>query len=147
MKTLRIKRNIPQSPHATTSTIMGDGLRALNGLEPPWRDNLPFKSCVPAGIYTMLPFDSPSHGAVYIFVGGTVVMFEDQLPLSLHAVRYLVEMHGANYPHEIVGCVAPGMEVGTQDNMPAVWNSQKALSQIKDWGNYPDPLQCIISWT
>jgi len=65
-------------------------------LEPPWRNNQPQISCIPAGVYTLKPFESPTFGAC----------------LSVDPVsgRDLIRMHGGNFFVNTKGCILPGKD-------------------------------------
>jgi hypothetical protein len=114
-----------------------------HGLERPWLDNRPFESCIPTGQYILLPWESPTFGPVYIFVGGSVSIEQGK------GDRYACLIHSANYTKQLQGCLALGMDkvdwYEPQDSA-AVWSSRKALSDFKEKVGYSDPVQVTISW-
>jgi hypothetical protein len=65
-------------------------------LELPWKDNEPKISCVPAGTY---PLHKEYSSA-----------FKDHLwELKLVPGRSECKIHSANYPSQLLGCIAPGL--------------------------------------
>lgn len=69
------------------------------GVELPWLNNREDVSCVPAGTYFADLVDSPAHGLVYELRG---------VPQ-----RTNIQIHVANFAHELRGCLAPGKEIST----------------------------------
>jgi len=65
-------------------------------LELPWLNNEAQKSCVPAGEYPLILEYSPSFKT-------------DLWELKLVPGRSECKIHAANFPHELRGCIAPGM--------------------------------------
>ncbi len=112
----------------------------LHGIEQPWRDNKPFKSCIPSGMYTLLPWESEKFGDCYVFVGGEVSLYEG------NGSRYACLIHSANYAHQLQGCLAVGLSEGvSEDGKPAVWNSKKAVQKLQDVVG-EGPAQVNIRW-
>lgn len=98
----------------------------LHGIEQAWRDNKPFKSCIPSGTYTLLPWESEKFGDCYAFVGGEVSLYKGNAP------RYACLIHSANYASQLQGCMAVGLAKGHDNGKPAVWNSRKAIRKLQD---------------
>ncbi|WP_244943703.1 DUF5675 family protein [Vibrio algivorus] len=100
-----------------------------NTVEQPWNNNEVGASCVKEGVYVISPFDSPSHGDVYILsapqLGVTKTPEEG-------GTRSLCEIHVANTPSELKGCIAPGESFGVVNNQWAVVSSQKAFDKLKE---------------
>uniref|UniRef100_UPI004048835D DUF5675 family protein n=1 Tax=Polynucleobacter sp. TaxID=2029855 RepID=UPI004048835D len=77
---------------------------SLYTVEPPWKDNEPNVSCIPDGLYDLALRKSPkvfqssggkySHGYEILGVPG----------------RQFCMIHPANWPHELDGCIAPGLD-------------------------------------
>jgi len=80
--------------------------RVLQSLECPWKNNEPFESCIPDGVYRIDPWQSPTHGECYIISGGTVGKTE--------GVRTYCLFHAANKVSQLQGCIALGLS----------WNGQ-----------------------
>ena len=141
MKTVLINR-FESSERGTRSTVTcGDDL--WHGIERPWLDNRPFESCIPSGVYGLLPWDSPKYGEVYIFVGGSVGLTEGD------GDRYACLIHAANYPRQLQGCLALGQnstDYYEQEKSAAVWSSKAAVGDFRRTVGY-EPMQAIIRWT
>lgn len=99
----------------------------LHTLELPWVNNEKGKSCIPAGIYTLVPFNSPKHKM-------WVWKFLNTSP------REDIEMHVANYAcdcvvntvqkhSELLGCIAPGF--GFNPDIPMLTESRNAMQYLK----------------
>ncbi len=93
-------------------TLSIDGEPVCATCEQPWNDNKADHSCIPEGAYQLLPYDSPAHGPTIVFhnpdlgIYGTPVM----IPVG-KAGRSLCEIHNANWPFQLKGCVAVGAHV------------------------------------
>lgn len=100
-----------------------------NTVEQPWNNNEVGASCVKEGVYLISPFESPSHGDVYILsapqLGVTKTPEEG-------GERSLCEIHVANTPSELKGCIAPGQSFGVVNNQWAVVSSQKAFDSLME---------------
>lgn len=72
-------------------------------------------TCIPEGWYIAKKYNSPANKC-------QVWLLQD-VPN-----RTMIEFHIANYPHELLGCIAPGTEDQTGPNMePGVANSKVAF--------------------
>lgn len=75
---------------------------------------------IQAGTYELAPFKSPHNGDVLI--------------LKNVPNRTYIEVHSANYPFELKGCIAPGLDrgeiVGPQGRIYYVSRSKEALAQL-----------------
>jgi hypothetical protein len=85
--------------HGTFSRWTIDGLPFCWGVELPWRNNEPGVSCIPAGLYAAKLTESPRNGTVYELQG---------VPQ-----RSDIQIHSANFAHQLKGCMAPGKEIET----------------------------------
>ena len=138
MKTLKIERY----------EVMGDGTRSrvllpsgdmLHGLERSWRGNKPNVSCIPDGVYAIVPHISPHFQECYALIGGTVGIEPGQ------GKRWGCLIHPANYPHELSGCLAIGLRRDVRNEEPIIWSSRDACKILaEDLGN--EPAVAVISW-
>lgn len=95
-------------------------------VEKPWKDNTPFKSCVPTGEYALVPHgEYGKDGDVLALVGETVSHYEDP-----NFKRYACLIHTANYPKDVVGCI--GLGDGYNPALGMVTNSRKSISKFYD---------------
>lgn len=98
---------------STTGEMLIDGRHQCYSLERPDLNNAAEVSCIPEGGYDLSLYFS-SHNKRWV-------------PL-LHDVpqRSMIEIHPANYPHELKGCIAPGV---TRD-IDAVYASVAAFEVL-----------------
>lgn len=76
----------------------------VHTLERPWLENAPFISCVPEGLYDLVPHSSEAHPNVWALVGETVSHWGGE-----GKARSAILIHPANWLHQLKGCIAPGM--------------------------------------
>jgi hypothetical protein len=107
--------------------------------EQPWNDNQPFKSCVPAGDYQLIPYHSQKYGKTFalknLSLGVGVVKGEAQ--------RYACLIHSANVAKQLQGCIAPGEQLGAIAGDWAVIASAKATKQLLERMTERDTLTII----
>lgn len=88
-------------PTQTDGVLYMPSGRELQTLELPWRNNQPFVSCIPDGMYKITPWNSPRHGDCYILEGEGVG--------HTSGYRTHILFHAANSIAELQGCVALGL--------------------------------------
>ena len=118
----------------------------FRGIEQPWRSNKPFASCIPAGLYSLIPWSTQKYKNVWAFYGGEVGLYESQ-----GGARYACLIHIANYASQVSGCLGLGMTAGfTAKGKNAVWNSGAAVQQMRElFYSYTKPedvITCEIRW-
>lgn len=102
----------------------------LYSIEPPWRDNLPDVSCVPPGIYTLMPYMSSEHGPTWYLQNA------DDTIGGRGAMRSYCELHSANWARQLEGCIAfglddvPMVDPVTNTVSPAVEHSVDAIEAL-----------------
>lgn len=72
-------------------------------VERPWRDNIPYVSCIPDGIYTATWHDSPKFGKTLAVHGGRVSIYPNK-----NKERNLILFHVGNWPENFSGCIGLG---------------------------------------
>lgn len=82
-------------------------------MELPWLENQHQVSCIPIGNYMVEQFTHDKLGRIF-----RILNVPD---------RDYIYMHGANWPTQIKGCIAPGMDYGEPNNIPGIIKSQDAL--------------------
>ena len=100
-------------------------------VEQPWRSNQPFSSCVPAGIYHVEPWVSPTHGACFILRNEAASIYKtyDEAKDVLGG-RWGILFHVANTAAELQGCIAPGTGLGTPYGRWGVTGSADAMDTL-----------------
>ena len=83
-------------------------------LEPPWRGNQVNVSCIPDGLYDVRP-DAEGRYIGHPEICGV-------------AGRSEIIIHPANHPHQLHGCMAPGMRFEIKNGVPVVWESDDAYA-------------------
>lgn len=91
---IELRRVTLASDCPTYGVLLSQGLPLCLTLELPWKNNVVGISCIPAGIYRVTKFKSPSKGDVFL----------------LHDVpdRSMIEIHVANTVKDIQGCIGVG---------------------------------------
>lgn len=104
-----------QTPLRTLGTMArDDGSKECETIERPWAGNQTGVSCIPAGRYVCSLRFSPHHGFAVFGV--------DNVPN-----RTDIEIHAANLPTQLLGCIALGESRGTLNGQDAVLASQAAV--------------------
>lgn len=106
-----------------------NGLPICLTCELPWGDNEPDKSCIPAGQYQVMPFQSPTKGQVWELVG---------VP-----GRAAILIHAGNDENDSEGCILVGNQFGVIYGLPGVFNSQKTLNLLR--AEWPASFNLIIT--
>lgn len=109
-----LQRDSQDSGRTYGTMARDDGTVECQTIERPWLNNQHGVSCIPAGLYPCTLRFSPHHGfAVY----GV-----ENVPN-----RSDIEIHAANLPTQLLGCVALGESRGTLNGQDAVLASQAAV--------------------
>lgn len=85
-----------------TFGILTVGGRQWAIVEQPWRNNEPFRSCVPEGSFECVSHKSPRFGQCFALVGDGVGINQGD------GHRWGILIHSANWPDQLQGCLAPG---------------------------------------
>lgn len=88
------------------------------------RGGLNFESCVPNGRYDLLPYKRSNGDLVFRLIRASLNVYSTKRQARKSGGgRWDILAHSANYPTEIVGCMAPGLsrEPGR------VWSSRDAM--------------------
>lgn len=99
-------------------------------MEKPWMDNKPSISCIPPGEYK-LRHGTFAHGGGY-----------PDLEFVEVDGRENIEIHAANFPKELKGCIAPGKGMSTTGW--AISESRKALAEILEAINGDPQMEIVI---
>ena len=90
----------------------------LYTIERPWIENRPFVSCIPAGVYQLeQDLTGRVHGPRLRAVPG----------------RSQINIHPANKPHELQGCIAPGLDWRVDYHTPMVTSSNEAMAIFNEY--------------
>jgi Family of unknown function (DUF5675) len=111
--------------------VLPDGT-LLYSLELPWKDNDKDVSCVPPGIYQLIPYTSPKHDSTWYLENAALGVG------GAGSHRSFCEIHSANWASQLEGCIALGLENAPMYNpvegeiVPAVEQSMLAINRIKN---------------
>jgi len=120
-----------QSDQGTLGVLSGAGLAPLCIMEPPWRGNRRNRSCIPAGLYEVVPHLSPRHRRCLLVT---------QVPGRSHILFHAGNLGGdtdRGWHTHTKGCLLPGLRRGRMSvdgrRQQAVLASRTAFRQLMDW--------------
>ncbi len=97
---------LPSTVAGTFGKLILPSGRELFTVEPPWVGNKPSVSCIPDGVYTLRKRKS---GIVSRTTGGE---FTEGWEVTAVPGRTYIMIHPANWPHDLEGCIGPGINYG-----------------------------------
>lgn len=140
MQKLTLTRDAKQpAPADCTLGVLTFGVLALHTIERPWIPDevgecgRPGASCIQTGVYTLTPRTTEARGAHWILSNPTLSLwcYPSQVPAGCYG-RSLVLIHAANWAHELMGCIAPGLDRRLDpQNGWMVTQSQLAMSLLR----------------
>ena len=122
----------PSTSHGTLGRFVAEGLE-LHMIEPPWRNNRPNRSCIPAGVYRVRPHVSPRFGRCL-----QVEAVEGRSHILQHAGNVAGDVETGYHTHSL-GCQLPGINRGKLvvkgRRQLAVLSSRTALRHLMAWAD------------
>ena len=112
-----IKRIIHE-PYGTYGMLYSGKFKCFT-IERPWRGNCPWKSCIPTGLYK-------AHRGTF---GRGRPPYND-LEIEDVPGRSAIEIHSANLPSELNGCIAPAEYLGWHKDVIKGSNSKLTLEAL-----------------
>jgi Family of unknown function (DUF5675) len=103
-------------------------------IELPWRNNDKGASCVPAGDYDLIPYNSPKHGPTWCLHNPALNVYGTE-PVPAGG-RDHCEIHEGNWAEQLLGCIALGCDAQpmydplTGKVEPAVESSKDAIIRL-----------------
>ena len=88
-------------------------------MEPEWKDNQTDISCIPTGEYTVVYMERSASGK-----------YRDCYHVTHVRNRYGILIHCGNTVNHTLGCLLPGVKVGTLGGQFAVLGSKAAMRKI-----------------
>lgn len=89
------------------------GEQIFDAIGQPDNHDEPNKSCIPLGLYTLVPHDTAAHPDTWAMVNpelGVTHEPDDPLPEGCtYPHRFACLIHPANFANQLQGCFAPGM--------------------------------------
>lgn len=139
MKFLTLDRK-PTTDTETEGFLTLPGVGILATIEQPWRvdpdgaqGGQPFKSCVPAGTYQLIPHTRPDGAEVVALVGEEQGVFYLDEHRGDAGGRYLILFHVANWAHDVVGCIGPGLYHKDSNQGRMVSSSGKSMRRLMNY--------------
>jgi hypothetical protein len=123
------------TPTETQGKFIGiDGVE-LWTIERPWvrgpyKGGASFESCVPDGVYQLVPHTRPDGTATVALVNEDLGVWYQKDDRPEDWGRYLVLIHSGNYVDDVVGCIAPGLSRTIYNNRIMVGSSRAAMRQL-----------------
>lgn len=116
-----------------TRGVLAAGGRRWQVIEPPWRNNRPNRSCIPAGLYEVRPHQSPRFGACLLVAG-----VRGRSHILIHRGNVGGDVEAGWHTHTL-GCLLPGVRRGRIEVrgrvQRAVLGSGTAFRQIMGWAD------------
>ena len=126
-----ILRRQQESEQGTLGVLSGPGLPPLCIMEPPWRGNRRNRSCIPAGLYEVVPHLSPRHRRCLL-----VTQVQGRSHILFHAGNLGGDVERGWHTHTS-GCLLPGLRRGRMTvsgrRQAAVFASRTAFRHLMDW--------------
>lgn len=118
MNTLVLTRKKDPQSEGTPGTIELDDTTFYT-LEQIWNQNIPFVSCIPVGLYELIPWDSKRYGPCYAAVNEKLnVFFSSASPNRPETGRYkCLFFHRGNYVRNFKGCSGVGEKYNPAHDM------------------------------
>ena len=120
-----------EGEQGTQGILSGPGLSPTWIMEPPWRGNRRNRSCIPAGLYEVVPHLSPRHRRCLL-----VTQVPGRSHILFHAGNLGGDVERGWHTHTR-GCLLPGLRRGRLAvdgrRQAAVLASRTALRQLMDW--------------
>lgn len=123
-------RRFQYSETETMGVLLLPGV-TLYTIERPWipykshKGGKPFVSCIPDGLYELLPFNSEKHPDTWVLVNKIMDVYAYPGDVPEKGGRYSCLFHVANYVKDIEGCIGPGL-------FRVIMNKQNAVSSSRD---------------
>lgn len=152
MRNLLLERRPTTATETEAFLSFGDGPTGeiLATIERPWipydtPGGKPFESCVPDGVYDLIPHARPDGKQVVALVNPSLGVYYQKEDRPNGVGRYLILIHIGNWVTDIVGCIAPGLSFGASSRGRMVKSSANAMRRIMDYID-GDDAQLTIRW-
>lgn len=127
MLTITLNR-VAQSDKGTFGVLLNGELPLCVTCELPWKDNQHKISCIPAGSYPCVRYNSARFKKVWEVTG---------VPN-----RDAILLHNGNTIHDVEGCILVGQGFFHMENLPAISNSLATLELLR--ATLPEEFMLII---
>jgi len=145
MKRILLERPKGLATNTHTQGFMSFDREILATIEQEWRPAVngdpggePNNSCVPNGIYQLIPHTRPDLKQVVALVNEDLGVYYLDEHRADGKGRFLILIHIGNWVTDIIGCIAPGLSKGNSDQGRMVQSSSTAMSRLMDYINGED---------
>lgn len=97
------------------------GGESIPTLEPPWRENKPFISCIPEGTYRMEPQESPKFRRVLWSITNGQQILQGRIEILIHA---------GNTVADTAGCILVGTRDGIEANALRLYSGKRGERRL-----------------
>jgi hypothetical protein len=112
------------------------GEQVFDAIGQPDNHDQPDHSCIPLGLYQLVPHDTAAHPDTWAMVNPALgVTHEPADPIPddcTYPHRFACLLHPANFAHQLQGCFAPGMGRSLAGGMWMVTDSRMAFTAIQE---------------
>ena len=130
-----LRRSIGDGQRITGTLQVSDFFFAT--IERPWLPNpnakggIPRESCVPTGLYAVVPHHTTNFPNTYALVNHDLGVYHQPTDVPPGQTgRAAILMHVANRVRDVVGCIGIGLEHGVLGGEPAILKSTLAMRQL-----------------
>ncbi len=123
-------RRVYQSSLGVFGVLLDGDQQLCRTCERPWLDNQVGVSCIPTGSYRFTRYESPTKGRVWI---------TQDVP-----GRSNIELHSANWPYQLEGCIAVGDDFIRDANMTITGVADSKATMAKLYDELPDEFTLIV---
>ncbi len=131
MKRISLVR-LCENKGATLGVLIIDRLPFCSTLEEGWRANKKFVSCIPEGTYKVIQYKSEKFGHCWLLC---------DVP-----ERAGILIHVGNTAKDTSGCILPGSRWKYLDEDPAVVNSKRTMSNLRNELRGLEEFEIEITW-
>ncbi|HET7674771.1 MAG TPA: DUF5675 family protein [Gammaproteobacteria bacterium] len=117
----------------TLGRLHANGLHTLYTVEDPWNDNARGNSCVPDGVYDLVPHSTDAHPHTWALLNPSLGIYHQpgDKPPGVFG-RWACLLHPANDEDDIEGCIGPGLRP-CLDPWLGVKDSRDAMKAIREF--------------
>lgn len=116
-----------ESFHGTRGKLFVNNEFFCYSIEPPWRGNMPNRSCIPEGKYKCIWHKSPRYNWVYLLVD-----VKDRSHILIHSGNYGGDTEQGFRTHT-KGCILLGRKLGILGHQRAVLISRPTVRRFNDF--------------
>lgn len=114
------------SAEGTFGQLVTDSGFSCHTGELPYRENAPGRSCIPAGVYPCEMRYSDKHRANVYHVDGV----KGRSDIEIHSANWMGDT-AQGFKCQLLGCIAPGREIGYLEGQLAMIASKDALAALQ----------------